>query len=154
MAVYLAILLDGLDLNVIRRIGVRLALPPRLAEELHTGLSVAEEAHHRLCAGNDVPPSEVAMVLRRLTAELLPLMLALCSQGPGRQFVQSYLTTWRHIRPELTGDDLKRLGVPQGPTIGRILARMLAAKLDGTAPTSQEEEALVQSWLAGTAAQE
>jgi tRNA nucleotidyltransferase (CCA-adding enzyme) len=53
--------------------------------------------------------------------------------------------TWRHVRPGLTGDDLKRLGVPQGPQIGRLLTRILAAKLDGEAPTLEAEESLVRS---------
>jgi tRNA nucleotidyltransferase (CCA-adding enzyme) len=63
------------------------------------------------------------------------------------QHVQHYLTTWRYIRPDLTGDDLKRLGVPQGPQIGRLLARVLAAKLDGEASTREAEEVLVRSAL-------
>jgi tRNA nucleotidyltransferase (CCA-adding enzyme) len=145
---YLAILFDGLDPDVARRIGVRLALSPRTIHELLTGLSATEEARRRLCAGEEVQPSVVTMALRPLSAELLPLLLALCAQSPGRRLVHAYLSTWRHVRPALTGDDLKRLGVPQGSLIGRALAQVLAAKLDGTAPTREAEETLVRSWLA------
>ncbi len=118
-----------------------------------TGISAAEEAQQRLCSADDVPPSAVVKALRPLTGEFLPLFLALCSHGRGRQLVQSYLSTWRHLRTELTGADLKRLGVPQGPDIGRVLARVLAAKLDGDASTREAEEALVQRWLVGLPAQ-
>jgi hypothetical protein len=45
----------------------------------------------------------------------------------------------------LTGADLKRLGVPQGPQIGRLLTHVLAAKLDGEVSTREAEEALVRS---------
>jgi tRNA nucleotidyltransferase (CCA-adding enzyme) len=150
---YLAVLLDGQSLDVIRRIGHRLLIAPRAIEELVIGLGAAEEARHRLCSVDHVRPSAVVKALRPLTGEFLPLFLALCSHGRGRQLVQSYLSTWCHLRTELTGDDLKRLGVPQGPDIGRVLAQVLAAKLDGEASTREAEEALVRRWLAGMAAQ-
>jgi tRNA nucleotidyltransferase (CCA-adding enzyme) len=86
----------------------------------------------------------VVAALRTLPLEMVPLLLARCPEGEVPQYVQAYLTTWRHIRPSLTGDDLKRLGVPQGPHIGRLLAHVLAAKLDGEAPTREAEEALVR----------
>jgi tRNA nucleotidyltransferase (CCA-adding enzyme) len=74
-------------------------------------------------------------------------LLALCPEREVHQHVQQYLTTWRHIRPDLTGADLKRFGVPQGPQIGRLLARVLAAKLDGEATSREAEEALVRGAL-------
>ena len=37
----------------------------------------------------------------------------------------------RHVRLEITGDDLLAAGVPQGPEIGDRLRRALDRKLDG-----------------------
>jgi tRNA nucleotidyltransferase (CCA-adding enzyme) len=87
-------------------------------------------------------------VLRTFPFELLPLLLARCPAMAVRDRVRQFLTTWRHVRPCLTGEDLKRFGIPQGPEIGRLLARLLAAKLDGEAPTREAEEALVRGTLA------
>jgi tRNA nucleotidyltransferase (CCA-adding enzyme) len=112
---------------------------------LIAGLSATEGACQRLCQAESPRPSEVVAALRRLPLEMLPFIPALCPAAKVQQDVQRYLTTWRHIRPGLTGDDLKRLGVPQGPHIGRLLARVLAAKLDGEAPTPEAEEAVVRS---------
>jgi tRNA nucleotidyltransferase (CCA-adding enzyme) len=81
----------------------------------------------------------------RTIQELVDGLLALGPGGEVHRYVRHYLTTWRHIRPALTGDDLKRLGVAQGPQIGRLLARVLAAKLDGEVTTREAEEALVRS---------
>jgi tRNA nucleotidyltransferase (CCA-adding enzyme) len=89
-------------------------------------------------------------VLRTLPPEMLPLLLALCPDGKVHQQVEHYLTTWRHIRADLTGNDLKRLGVPQGPHIGRLLTRLVAAKLDGEVTDKEAEEALVRRALADT----
>jgi tRNA nucleotidyltransferase (CCA-adding enzyme) len=143
--VYLAALLHGLEAHISRRVGDRLTLSPRLTQDLIAGLSAAEGACQRLCQAESPRPSEVVAALRRLPLEMLPLLLALCPAAKVQQHVQQYLTRWRHIRPGLTGDDLKRLGVPQGPHIGRLLTRVLAAKLDGEAPTPEAEEAVVRS---------
>jgi tRNA nucleotidyltransferase (CCA-adding enzyme) len=141
---YLATFLYGVDADLIRRIGTRLALAPRAIQELLAGIATVEAARHRLRQEGDIRPSAVVAALRTLPFELLPLLLALSPGSDIRQLVQAYLTTWRHVRPGLTGDDLKRLGVPQGPEIGRLLARVLAAKLDGEAPTLEAEESLVR----------
>jgi tRNA nucleotidyltransferase (CCA-adding enzyme) len=78
---------------------------------------------------------------------MFPLLLAVCPGREVHQHVQHYLTSWRHVRPDLTGADLKRLGVPQGPEIGRLLARVLAARLDGEASGREAEESLVRATL-------
>jgi tRNA nucleotidyltransferase (CCA-adding enzyme) len=145
--VYLAALFHGLDANILRRAGARLALAPRTIQELVDALTAVERASQRLCTTDTRRPSEVVAALRGLPLEILPLLLALCPGREVHQHVQHYLTTWRYIRPDLTGDDLKRLGVPQGPQIGRLLARVLAAKLDGEASTREAEEVLVRSAL-------
>jgi tRNA nucleotidyltransferase (CCA-adding enzyme) len=145
--VFLATLIQGFDAHVISRITARLALSPRLTQELIDGLTAAGRACDRLRQEDNRRPSEVVAALRTLPLEMLPLLLALCPGGVMHQHVQQYLTAWRHIRPDLTGDDLKRLGVPQGPHIGRLLARVLAAKLDGEVTSLEAEEALVRSAL-------
>jgi tRNA nucleotidyltransferase (CCA-adding enzyme) len=142
--VYLAALVSGLEMIILRRAGSRLALAPRTIQELCEALAAVERAFQRLCSPDDVRPSEVASVLHRLPLEMLPLLLALCPGREVHQHVQRYLTTWRYVRPHLTGDDLKRLGVPQGPQIGRLLARVQAARLDGEVLSREAEEALVR----------
>jgi tRNA nucleotidyltransferase (CCA-adding enzyme) len=141
---YLATLLYGTEAGIIRCVGTRLALAPRAIQELLAGIAAVEAACQRLHLEADLRPSAVVAALRTLPLELLPLLLALSPRGDVRQLIQSYLMTWRHVRPGLTGDDLKRLGVPQGPQIGRLLTRVLAAKLDGEAPTLEAEESLVR----------
>jgi tRNA nucleotidyltransferase (CCA-adding enzyme) len=148
--VYLAALFHGFEASVIRRISARLVLSPRLTQELIAGLTAASRACEHLRQAGKIRPSEVVAVLRTLPSDMLPLLLALCPGAEVRQQVEHYLTTWRQIRADLTGDDLKQLGVPQGPTIGRLLTRLVAAKLDGEATSREAEEALVRSVLADT----
>ena len=146
--VYLAALFHGFEAQVIRKISARLALSPRMTQELINGLTAAGRACDRLLQESHTRPSVVVAALRGLSLEMVPLLLALCPGGEVHQQVDHYLTTWRHIRPDLTGNDLKSLGVPQGPHIGRVLARVLAAKLDGEATSREAEEALARRVLA------
>ena len=43
------------------------------------------------------------------------------------------------VRPVLSGDDVIALGVEPGPRIGRLLAELLRARLDGEVETRQDE---------------
>ena len=148
--VYLAALFYGFEAHVIRRISTRLVLSPRMTQELINGLTAAGRAGDRLHQESPIRPSEIVAALRTLPSEMLALLLALCPGGEVHQYVEHYLTTWRHVRADLTGNDLKRLGVPQGPRVGQLLTRILAAKLDGEATSREAEEALVRRALADT----
>jgi hypothetical protein len=53
----------------------------------------------------------------------------------------------RGTRPLLRGDDLEALGVPRGPALGEVLARLRAAKLDGEVASRADEEAWVRDHL-------
>jgi tRNA nucleotidyltransferase (CCA-adding enzyme) len=144
---YMTVLVQNLSPEAMRRVCQRLALSPRVTTELIGGIAAVEVACKRLQSDDDLRASEVVAVLRPLSLELLQLLLARCPATAVRDRVRQYLTTWRHVRPHLTGEDLKRFGIPQGPEIGRLLARLLAAKLDGEAPTREAEEALVRTVL-------
>ncbi|MFP5450654.1 MAG: hypothetical protein ACLGG9_02765, partial [Thermoleophilia bacterium] len=82
----------------------------------------------------ELTPSEVDRELRRVAPATGLGALAL-----GARAVAGW---WAHDRDrtlEITGDDLRRAGVPTGPTIGRGLLAARAALLDGHAPTREEQ---------------
>jgi tRNA nucleotidyltransferase (CCA-adding enzyme) len=60
----------------------------------------------------------------------------------------SYQVEWRLVEPEITGDDLKAMGLEPGPTFGELLSALRDARLDGEVSTRQEEMALVEAMLA------
>jgi len=68
---------------------------------------------------------------------------------PAVPHLTEFLEKLRYIRPALSGEDLKRLGVAQGPEIKDRLHRLLEARLEGEVVTKRDEEALVRNWLAG-----
>jgi tRNA nucleotidyltransferase (CCA-adding enzyme) len=62
-----------------------------------------------------------------------------------RPILGRYLSHWRFVRSELTGDDLLALRLPPGPQYRRILWELRAGRLDGTLTDRAGELALVQA---------
>jgi tRNA nucleotidyltransferase (CCA-adding enzyme) len=81
-------------------------------------------------------PSEVVARLRGEPVE------AVAVAGARGDLVAAgmYLAQWRHVELEITGHDLLRAGVPEGPELGRRLAHALARRLDGELAPGREAE--------------
>ena len=56
--------------------------------------------------------------------------------------IRRYRAEWWTVAPRLRGSDLLALGVPAGPAVGATLRALRQARLDGGAPTRQDEERL------------
>lgn len=93
-------------------------------------------------------PSLVHHLLDGLVDEALTAALAAFSRGAA-YYVERFQGEWRCAAPELTGEDLKRLGVSRGPDIKRLLEDLRDRRLDGPIGTRGAEEAFVRDWLAG-----
>lgn len=61
--------------------------------------------------------------------------------------LRRYLAEYRYVKPSLSGRELLALGVPQGPTVGAVLARLREARLEGRIANRSEEVALVGALL-------
>jgi tRNA nucleotidyltransferase (CCA-adding enzyme) len=64
-----------------------------------------------------------------------------------RAAVDAYLSTARHVRAALSGDDLIALGVPRGPAIARALGALRDARIDGEIGDRQAETERVRRWI-------
>lgn len=70
--------------------------------------------------------------------------------------VAELATTPGGLTPQafLTGDDLLRLGVRQGPRVGEWLERLYDAQLEGQVNSPEEAIAIVQAWIGGGSGRE
>ena len=57
-----------------------------------------------------------------------------------RLAARRWLTEIRHVRLQITGDDLLAAGIPEGPEIGRRLERVLKLRLDGELADGRDAE--------------
>jgi tRNA nucleotidyltransferase (CCA-adding enzyme) len=55
----------------------------------------------------------------------------LVARALGAEWLDSYAAEWRHVRLQITGEDLLSAGVEEGPAVGRGLEAALSGRLDG-----------------------
>jgi tRNA nucleotidyltransferase (CCA-adding enzyme) len=87
-----------------------------------------------LAAATPERPSEAVRLAEPWDAAQLLVARAL-----GAGWLDRYAEDWRHVRLEITGEDLIADGIPQGPAIGRGLEAALSGKLDGELSGRDEE---------------
>ena len=82
----------------------------------------------------------------------LPLegALYLMARAPHEEIsssVSQYIYKWKQIKVDISGDDLHNLGLEPGPRFGKIMRRLLAAKLDDEAPTRESQLELARTLI-------
>jgi tRNA nucleotidyltransferase (CCA-adding enzyme) len=74
----------------------------------------------------------------RLASAWDPAQL-LVARALGAEWLDRYAAEWRHVKLEITGDDLLAQGIREGPAIGRGLEAALSGTLDGEISGRDEE---------------
>jgi len=121
----------------------RLNMPSRQSQAMRDTLRLKNSIHHL-----DRPsprPSEIYELLKDYDALAIQANAIASEPSSARDSLKLFLTDLRHVRPSLDGEELKRLGIPPGPMMGRILRALHSARLDGEAITKADEESLVLS---------
>ncbi len=138
---YLALATASLTENEARSLVDRLEPPQEWREIIFS--SPRYRGMSSILGNEDLTPSEVVSVLGEFPLPLLEAHRALTGSRYQKARLDQYLKTLRHIRPEVTGDDLLAAGVPEGPDIGFMLSEVLRARMDGLVTTKEEELELV-----------
>ena len=89
-------------------------------------------------------------LLSRMPVEGVLLLMALYHDDEITKNLSYYLTRLHHEKADISGDDLKSIGVPPGPLYTAILEQVLAAKLDGKATSREEQLRFAESVFAAS----
>lgn len=147
-AVFLAGLLHPLGAEAGASLAVRLRIVGARLARVREALQVVGASDPLAVEG---PPSALADAWRGMALETLLLAIAARGGGPeasrSRALLRRYLKEWRHVRLEITGDDLKAEGYRAGPAMGAVLRAVLAARLDGAAADRPAQLALAREIL-------
>jgi len=92
-------------------------------------------------------PSTVYRLLVPYSRRVLVVGWVATSRKRARDNLLTYQTDWRLVQTELSGDDLKALGLKPGPLFGKLLGALRDARLDGKVSSRDDEEALLRRLL-------
>jgi tRNA nucleotidyltransferase (CCA-adding enzyme) len=141
--VYLMALLEMVPARAMSETVKRLAVSRRFAEKIREGHQATASVVRRL-SGRPAPrPSDIYQTLNGLADERLLLIMAVARSETIQRQVAAYMSTYQHVKPFLTGDDLKTLGLKPGPMYRKVLDHLLYARLNGEVSSEAEERCLV-----------
>ena len=89
-------------------------------------------------------PSMLVRMLAGVDPAAVSAWAELCPDEVVAGALGRYASELRYVKPELSGAELLRLGVVQGPEVGRMLDRLRDARLDGKLKSKEEEVSLVR----------
>ena len=142
---------------VIYLLALTVELTPREFQATATRLALVEQSRHKLCGtrekGEEVlgilqkhfarhkplPNSDLYRLLHDLPLEQVLHLMARTVMDDVRHAISTYVTHLRDVTCLVTGQDLKKLGVPAGPLYTRILEEIKGARLNGHAATREDE---------------
>ncbi len=143
---YLGLLAYHLTATQAQELGQRLRLPNAEIETLRQLIALRVEVAPRLTA-ETLAPSALDHLLNEYTDTALAIFAIATDDARVRERVTLFRTQLRDVSPELTGEDLKRMGIPPGRHYRALLARLRDARLDGEITTRAEEERLVKQMI-------
>ena len=141
--VYMMGLLELLPERAVKDVLKRFPLSEQEATRLKTARVGSHTVIRRLASKRSLTPAEVYHLLSGLSDETLLILMAKSKGETVKRQVSAFLTTYQHVKPILTGRDLKAMGLKPGPQFKKILDRLLDARLNEEIKTESEEQEFV-----------
>jgi len=142
---YLALLVYRLSGDQVEELISYLKLTKLLSQTLRDTLSLKTELQS--LANPELSPSHIYRLLHGYSPLAITANWLATDSAVARQHIRLFLSKLRYVKPALNGNDLKRMGVAQGPHIKEILNRLHEARLDGKVSSKRGEEELVREWV-------
>jgi tRNA nucleotidyltransferase (CCA-adding enzyme) len=149
--VYFLCLLSNLDQAAVSLVCGRLGMTPRLKclftaerEEIHR---ITNLIFWRRMRQQPPSPSEIAAWFRDLSPEVMLYGMARANNEQVQRAISHYFTHLRSVTCELSGKDLRRMGIPPGPIYKDLLRRLLDGRLDGRLLSRKDEENYVRKQI-------
>lgn len=142
--IYFMALMEMVPDKGVRETLKRLRVPERHSEKIRIGHFTSHGLLRKLARRPPLKPAETYRTLAGLSDETLLLIIAQTKSESVKRQISAYLTTYPHVKPSLTGTDLKALGLKPGPIYKKILDRLLDARLNGEVKTEAGERELVK----------
>lgn len=147
--VYMMALLEVLPERACMEVLKRFPFSESETKRLKTSRVGSQAVIRQLGKRPPLKPADLYRLLAALSDETLLILMAKSKGETVKRQVSSFLTTYQHLKPTLTGTDLKAMGMKPGPQFKQILNRLHEARLNGEVKTESDERSLVRK-LFGT----
>ena len=140
-------LTDSLSEKELKRLKKRLAIVGKKPSSIIEARATGREVLKKLKAGRARKNSEVYELLKPLPIEAVIYLMARAETEEVKKTFSNYMTRLKYTETLLKGDDLKAMGVREGPRMGELLRGLLHERLDGALKTRQDEVRFVKKRL-------
>ncbi len=140
--IYFGLVVYHMSVKDVEEISRRLRFSNSEAEMLKQVVSLREES--KALAAPRLQPSAIYRMLSGYSEDALTVASMAADNDRVHERIDAFRTQWRAIAPEITGNDLKRMGISPGPTYRDILSKLQEARLDGKITNREQEEKFVQ----------
>ena len=145
VGLYLALLAYPLTNEETEHLISYLRLPKSLAQTLRDANGI--KAKLESLANPELTPSGIYSLLHGYSSPAI-IASSLAGDSPiARQHIHLFQDKLRYVKPALTGNDLKKMGITPGPHLKEILNLLHQARLDGKVTSKRGEEELVREWV-------
>jgi tRNA nucleotidyltransferase (CCA-adding enzyme) len=142
---YLALLCYRLTRSEVEPLITCLRLSRTAAQALRETIALKDKINDLSFHG--LPPSRIFALVHGYGLTALTANSLAAGSATAADHIELYLNVLRHVHPALSGDDLKKLGLPAGPRLKEILQLLREARLDGKVTSKKEEEEMVRRVL-------
>ncbi|MCF8067633.1 MAG: CBS domain-containing protein [Desulfobacterales bacterium] len=146
-AVYFLVLIRNYDIDAITEICDRLELAPRHKHFFCKDRRESEKCLFWLKSRKDISNGELFHRLASLKTEFLLYMMAAEQEEYVKRYISNYILKLRHVRLQIKGRDLQKMGLKPGPFFSKILDAVLEAKLNGELKTRSDELLFAEKYV-------
>lgn len=147
-AIYFMVIIKNTNKDVSEEICSRLQLPAKYRQLFCKKRFKAAGCLHWLDQELPVENSLLYKRLKHFQTELILYMIAAAKKKNAKRAISKYYTDLQHIKTHVTGNDLKKLGIKEGPVYRKILQAVLDAKLNEKLKTREDELEFLKKYIA------
>jgi tRNA nucleotidyltransferase (CCA-adding enzyme) len=141
---YLALLCYRLNPRETETLISYLHLPKATAQALRETMEIKAKINE--LAAHGLAPSRIYSLIHGYGMTALTTNSLAASSATAAEHLELYMNVLRHVKPAIGGEDLRKMGVPEGPKIKEILQKLCEVRLDGKITSKREEEEMVKAW--------
>jgi len=130
-----------------QKTGLALSEIFNLEKEIREALLQLNDWQASLAKLEKMSPSQATFWLDTLSPLARLALFVRGSAKKGADIVKTYLNKWQYIQPHTKGNDLKQMGLNEGPQYADILDRLRAGWLNNEISSAEDEKRLLASLI-------